>query len=153
MRFFHGALLGYNNLQMHSYIQYSCGSVSKIRSPLLQMGSLTRCLGDCIFPVPEEVACSFLNISFDIFWTKYKFGLCIKTWRRGCGCLQLSFYLSKRVSLCSRQGFFATLLLISSHFVLSRIELPKLTSSILIEISTILVVWLINSIFTCTISP
>ena len=93
MRFFHGALLGYNNLQMHSYIQYSCGSVSKIRSPLLQMESLTRCLGGCIFPVPEEVACSFLNIPFDIFWTKYKFGLCIKTWRRGCGCLQLSFYI------------------------------------------------------------
>ena len=38
------------------------------------------------------------------------------------------------------RDFFATLLLISSHFVLSRIELPKLTSSILMEIVTILVV-------------
>ena len=38
------------------------------------------------------------------------------------------------------RDFFATLLLISSHFELSRIELPKLTSSILMEIVTILVV-------------
>ena len=123
-----------------SIIQFNCGSVSKISSPPLQMESLARCLGDCVFPVLEEVVCSFFNILFDIFWAKYKFGLCIKTWRRGCGCLQLSFYLSKRVSLCSRQVLFATLLLISSHFVLSRIELPKLTSSILMEIVTILVV-------------
>ena len=38
------------------------------------------------------------------------------------------------------RDFFATLLLISSHFELSRIELPKLTSSILMEIVTIPVV-------------
>ena len=38
------------------------------------------------------------------------------------------------------RDFFATLLLISSHFELSRIELLKLTSSILMEIVTILVV-------------
>ena len=38
------------------------------------------------------------------------------------------------------RDFFATLLLILSHFELSRIELPKLTSSILMEIVTILVV-------------
>ena len=60
------------------------------------------CLGGCIFPVPQEIVCSFFNILFDIFWAKYIFGLCIKTWRRGCGCLQLSFYSSKRASLCSR---------------------------------------------------
>ena len=38
------------------------------------------------------------------------------------------------------KDFFATLLLISSHFVLSRVDLPKLTSSILMEIDSILVV-------------
>ena len=38
------------------------------------------------------------------------------------------------------RDFFATLLLISSYFELSRIELSKLTSSILMEIVTILVV-------------
>ena len=37
------------------------------------------------------------------------------------------------------RDFFATLLLISSHFELLRIELPKLTLSILMEIVTILV--------------
>ena len=118
--------------------------MSKIPSPSLQMESLTRCLGGCIFRVREDVVCSFFNILFDIFWVKYKFGLYIKTWRKMCGCLQLSFQLSK--SLCSRQGFFATVLLISSHFVISRIELPKLTSSILLEIVTILVV-LVNQFY------
>ena len=38
------------------------------------------------------------------------------------------------------RDFFATLLLISFHFVLSRIEVPKLTSGILMEIVNILVV-------------
>ena len=38
------------------------------------------------------------------------------------------------------RDFFATLLLISSNFDLSRIELPKLTSCILMEIVAILVV-------------
>ena len=38
------------------------------------------------------------------------------------------------------RDFFATLLLIPSYFELSRIELSKLTSSILMEIVTILVV-------------
>ena len=39
-----------------------------------------------------------------------------------------------------KYGFSATLLLISSHIELLRIELPKLTSSILMEIVTIPVV-------------
>ena len=63
-----------------------------------------RCLKGCIFPVPEEVICSFFNIFFNIFCAKYKFGLSIKTWGRGCGCSRLSFYHLKRVSHCS--GFF-----------------------------------------------
>ena len=49
--------------------------------------------------------------------------------------------------ICQRQhhfvpdrDFFATLLLISSHFELLITELPKLTSGILMEIATILVV-------------
>ena len=37
------------------------------------------------------------------------------------------------------RDYFATILLILSHFELSRIELPKLTSSILMEIVTIIV--------------
>ena len=114
--------------------------MSAIPSLPLQMESLARVWEAVFFPVPEEVACSFFNTFFDRFWAKYKFGLFIKTWRRGFGCLRLFFYLLKIVSLCSGQGFFATLLLISSHFELSRIELPKLTSCILMEIVTILVV-------------
>ena len=46
--------------------------------------------------------------------------------------------------------FFAILSLGSSHLELLRIELPKSTSSILMEIVTIPVAWLVNSIFICT---
>ena len=45
------------------------------------------------------------------------------------------------------RDFFAALLLILSHFELLRIELPKLTSSILWEIVTILVV-LVDQFYT-----
>ena len=114
--------------------------MSKIPSPPLQMESLARCLGGCIFPFPEEVIYSFFNILFDIFWAKYKFGLCIKTWRRGFGCLRLSFLPLRESLTVPDRDFFATLLLIWFHFELSRIELPKLTLSILMETNTILVV-------------
>ena len=65
--------------------------MSKIASLPLKMESLAQCLKVCILPIPEEVVCSFFNILFDAFWAKYKFGLCNKTWKRGCGCLQSSF--------------------------------------------------------------
>ena len=74
----------------------------KIPSLPLQMENLARCLKVVFFPVPKEVVCSFSNILFDIFWPKFKFGLHIRIWGRGFGCLRLSFYLSKRVSLCSK---------------------------------------------------
>ena len=50
------------------------------------------------------------------------------------------FTFQRECHFVADRDFFATLLLISSHFELSRIELPKLTSSILMEIVTILVV-------------
>ena len=59
--------------------------------------------------------------------------------RKGFGLL-LSFYLWKRVSLCFRYAFFCVSSLILSHLELLRIELLKLTSSILMEIVTIPVV-------------
>ena len=106
------------------------------------MESLARCLGGCYFPVPEEVVCSFFNILFDIFWAKYKFGLSIKTWRRGFGFLQLYFYVSKEShSVPDRDFLFARLLLILSGLELWRIGLPKLTSSILKEIVAIPIIF------------
>ena len=71
----------------------------KILSP-----PLAKRVWEVVFlPVPEVVYFSF-NILFDIFWD-YIFDLYIKIWRRGFG-LRLSFYLSKRASLCSRYGVF-----------------------------------------------
>ena len=114
--------------------------MSKIPSPPLQMESLARCLGGCIFLVPEEVVCSFFNIIFDIFWAKYKFGLCNKTWRKGVVVYNHLFTSQREYQSGPDRDFLATILLISSHFVLWRIELPKLTSSILMEVATVLVV-------------
>ena len=96
-------------------------------------------LGGCIFPVPEEIVYSFFNFLFDILEYQFKFCLYITAWKREFGLL-LYFYLSKRVSLCSRYGLFAIPSIILSHLQLSKIDLPKLNSSFLMEIVTIPVV-------------
>ena len=82
--------------------------MSKIpSSPELQMESLAKYLVGCIFRFPDEIAYFFINIIFDTFWESIKFGRCNTTWRRGFG-LRLSFYLLKKVSICSRyMDFFA----------------------------------------------
>ena len=114
--------------------------MSKIPSPLLQMEILAGCLGGGIFPVPEEVVCSF-SISFlTCFRLNTNLAYVSKLGEESAFVCN-SFYLSKRVSLFFLdQDFFAALWLILSHFELSRIELPKLTLSILMEIVTIVVV-------------
>ena len=73
-----------------------------------------------------------------IFWAKYKFGLCIKLGEEGAVVYNYLFTSQRDSHSVPDRDFFARLLLISSHFVLSRIELPKLASSILMEIVTIL---------------
>ena len=65
------------------------------------------------FPIPEEIAYSFL-----MYYLLDK-----RVW------FTIIFFLP----LSSRYGFFAIPSLILSHLELSRIELPKLTSSILME--------------------
>ena len=42
--------------------------MSKTPSPIFQIQSSARCLGGCIFPVPEEIVYSFFNILLNIFW-------------------------------------------------------------------------------------
>ena len=104
------------------------------------MESLARCLGDGIFSCSRG---SIFSITFFYtFWAKYKFGLSIKTWRRGFGFLQLYFYVSKEShSVPDRDFLFARLLLILSGLELWRIGLPKLTSSILKEIVAIPIIF------------
>ena len=108
---------------------------------------LARCLGGCIFSCSRGSCMFFFNIVFDIVWANYKFGVCIKTWRRGFGCLRLSFTSQRESQSVPDRDFLATLLLILSHFELLRIELPKSTPSILWEIETILVV-LVDQFYT-----
>ena len=137
MRSFHRALLGFSNLKMHFFhiIYFNCGYMSKIRSPSLQMESLTRCLGGCIFPVPEDVD-SFLIY----FGLNTNLAYISKLGEEDLVVYNYLFTSQREPHSVPDRDFFATLLLISSHFELSRIELPKLTSSILMEIVTILVV-------------
>ena len=78
-----------------------------------------------------------LCIPFWYIMESYKIGLCTTVWIRGFGS-QLP--LSKRASVCSRYGFFGKPSLILSHLDLSKIELPKLTSNILMQIFIILFV-------------
>ena len=56
------------------------------------------------FSVPEEILYCFFNFLCDIFWDSINVAY-VSQWRIWFG-LRLSYYLSKRVSLCSRYGFF-----------------------------------------------
>ena len=104
------------------------------------MESLARCLGGCIFPVPEEVVCSFFNIIFDIFGQNTNLAYVTKLGEKSVVVYNHLFTSQREYQSGPDRDFLATILLISSHFVLWRIELPKLTSSILMEVATVLVV-------------
>ena len=104
MRLFQRTLLGFNNLWIHFiFREFNCVSMSKIRSPLVQMERGLNYVSRrwYFFPAPEEI------------------------------------YIKESLTLFQIWIFFAIPSLILSHFDLSRIELPKLTPSILIEIFNI----------------
>ena len=114
--------------------------MSKIPSPLLQMEGLARCLGGCIFPVPEEVVCSFSISILICFRLNTNLVYVSKLGEEGAIVCNYLFTSQRESHSFPDQDVFATLWLILSHFELLRIELPKLTSSILMEIVTILIV-------------
>ena len=119
--------------------------MSKIPSPPCQMESWARCLWGRIFSCSRGNCIFFFQFPFWYILEKYKFGLCTTTWIREFG-LRWSFYFSKRISLCCRYRYFSITSLILSHLELSKIELPKFTPSIFMDIVTILVV-LVNQSF------
>ena len=100
--------------------------MSKIPSPLLQMESWARCLEGCIFSSSRENCIFFFQFPFR----------CITAWRKGFG-LQLSFTSQREPRYIPDMDFFPISSFILSHLELLRIELTKLTSSILMEILTI----------------
>ena len=114
--------------------------MSKIPSPPLQMESLARCLGGYIFPVPEGVICSFFDIFLIYFGLNLNLAYVIKLGEEGVVVEDYLFTSQRKSHSVPDRDYFATILLILSHFELLRIELPKLTSSILMEIVTILAV-------------
>ena len=94
-------------------------------------------LWEVIFsPVPEEIVYSFFNFLFDIFCNSLNLAYVLQL-----GSEYLIFnhlFTPQREShSIPDMGSFAMSLLMLSHLELSRIELPKLTPSILMEIATI----------------
>ena len=102
------------------------------------MEKLARCLGGCFFPGREEIL-YFFNILFDIFWDSTNSACVSELGEKGL--VYDYLFTSQREShSVPDMDFFAIPSLILSHLELSRIELPKLISSILMEIVTIQVV-------------
>ena len=79
--------------------------MSKIPGPPLQMESWARCLGGCILSCSRGNCILFFQFPFWYILEQYKSALCITAWTRGFG-PRPSFYLSNRISLCSRYRFF-----------------------------------------------
>ena len=83
--------------------------------------------GNCIF---------FFQFPFWYISEQYKFDLCITAWRNGFG-LQLSFYLSKRISLRCRYGFFCYTFTYFVPFGVIENRVTKIALGILMENVTI----------------
>ena len=88
------------------------------------------------FPVPEEIVYSFFSILFGIFWESIDLAYVSKLVEEGLVYHYL-FTSQEETHSVPDMDFFAIHSLILSHLELSRIELPKLTSSILMGIVTI----------------
>ena len=104
MRSFQKALVRFNKLWIHFiFREFNWVSMFKIPSPYLQMESWARCLGGCFFPFQKKAY--ILSISFAIYFrivyiwpVNHSFDK--RIW------FTISFYFSKRISLCSRYWFF-----------------------------------------------
>ena len=90
------------------------------------------------FPGPEEIL-YFFNILFDIFWDSTN-SACVSKLGEKELVYDYLFTSQRESHSVPDMDFFTITSLILSHLELSRIELPKLTSSILMEIVTIPVV-------------
>ena len=91
------------------------------------------------FPVPEKIVYSFPNFPFDIFWNSTNLAYVSQLGEEDF--VYNYLFTSEREShFVPDMDFFAIPSLILSHLELSKIELLKLTSSILMETVTIPVV-------------
>ena len=123
MRYFQRALVEFNNLWIHFiFREFNWVSMSKIPSPPLQMKKWVE-LGawEVTFFFLLQKKLYIVSILILIYFGIVYIWLMCQNWIRGFD-LRLSFYLSKRVSLCSRLYFH----LIMSQLELSRIEILKL---------------------------
>ena len=88
------------------------------------------------FPVSGEIGYSFFNFLFDIFWNSTNLAY-LSLLREVDLVYDYIFTSQREFYSVLDMNFFAIPSLILSHLELSRIKLPKLTSSILKEIVTI----------------
>ena len=110
--------------------------MSKIPSLPIEIKSWARCLTGCIFSCSRGNCIFFFQFPFWCILEYYKVGLCITAWRRGFG-LRLFFHLSKRVSFCSRYGFFSSTFSYIVPFGVIENRVTKINSAILMKILTI----------------
>ena len=100
--------------------------------PPPHMESWVRCLGGCIFPIPEEIVYSFFNGLFDMFLNSTNLAYVSQLGEEDL-VYDYLFTSQKGSHSLSDMAFFVIFSLILSHLELSRILFPKLTSSILME--------------------
>ena len=114
--------------------------MSKIPSSTLQIWSLARCLWRLYFFCSRGSCILFFRFRFWWFGLNTNLAYVSKLGEEGVVVCSYLFMSQRQSHSFPDRAFLAPLLHISPHFELSRIELPKLTSSILMEIVTIVVV-------------
>ena len=129
MRFFQRALLGFNNLRIHFiFSEFNFVSMmSKISSPLVKMESWTTCQGGCILSLSRGNHIFF----FRVFWNSTNLTY-VPQFRLEV--LAYDYLFQRQSHSDPDMDFFALPSLILFRLELSRIELPKLTPRILMEI-------------------
>ena len=137
MRSFHRALLGFNNLQMHfQNIVSLCAHVKNTQS-ISPNGEFGQVSGRLYFFLFQSKLYVLFSLSFLMYFgLNTNLAYVSKLGQEGLVVQDYLFTSQRESRSLPDRVFFATILLISSHFELSRIKLPTLTSSILMEIVT-----------------
>ena len=130
VRFFQRALVGFNKLWIQFiFRELNWVSMSKRPRPIVQVESWNRCLGGCTFPCSRGNRTFF----FSIFWNSTNLAYVTDFGLEGL-VYDYLFTFQRESHSVPYMDFFTIPSLILSHLELSRIELPKLTPSILMKI-------------------
>ena len=137
MRSFHRALLGFNNLEMHFQNIVSLCVYVKNTQPISPNGEFGQMSWRLYFFLFQRKLFVLFSLSFLMYFgLNTNLAYVSKLGEEGLVVQDYLFTSQRESHSLPDRVFFATILLIWSHFELSRIKLPTLTSSILMEIVT-----------------